>query len=110
MIFITVKFPVRPEFSEDWLELVADFTRSTRAEPGNLFFEWSRSVDDPNLFVLVEGFRDAAAGKVHVESAHFGAAVDAMSYVVAETPQIVSTEIPGSDGWGPMGEVSPRSR
>ncbi|MBB5936555.1 putative quinol monooxygenase [Streptomyces zagrosensis] len=109
MIFITVKFTVRPERAEDWLDLVADFTEATRSEPGNLFFEWSRSVTNPHQFVLVEAFRDGEAGREHVESAHFKAGTDAMSYAVAETPQIVSTEIPDMDGWGQMGEVSPRN-
>ncbi|MGA4840671.1 putative quinol monooxygenase [Streptomyces sp. G45] len=108
MIFITVKFTVRPERSDDWLDLVDDFTQATRNEPGNLFFEWSRSVDDPHQFVLVEAFRDGEAGREHVQSAHFAAAMDAMSYAIASTPQIVSTEIPDMDGWGAMGEVSPR--
>ncbi|MFI7103550.1 putative quinol monooxygenase [Streptomyces sp. NPDC050161] len=109
MIFITVKFTVRPERSDDWLTLVDDFTRETRQEPGNLFFEWSRSADDPHRFFLVEAFRDGEAGRLHVESTHFKAAMDTMSYAIATTPQIVSTEIPGSEGWGLMGEVSPRS-
>jgi quinol monooxygenase YgiN len=56
MIFITVKFKVRPEYAEDWLTLVEPFTQATRKEPGNLWFDWSRSVDDPNEFVLVEAF------------------------------------------------------
>ena len=29
-----------------------------RAEPGNLFFDWSRSVGQPNQFVLLEAFAD----------------------------------------------------
>jgi len=70
MIFITVKFKVRPEYVDGWLDLVDDFTQATRREPGNLWFEWSRSVDDPNEFVLVEAFQDDAAG-AHVGSDHF---------------------------------------
>src|SRR5215471_16752954 len=58
VIFIVVKFTVRPEYAEGWLDLVADFTTSTRAEPGNVFFEWSRSVDDPHVYVLTEGFHN----------------------------------------------------
>src|SRR5215475_4016568 len=103
MIFITVKFTVRPEHGANWLALVDDFTQATRREPGNLFFEWSRSVDNPHQFVLVEAFRDAEAGGDHVASVHFKAAMDAMSYAIAETPQIVSTEIPGLTGWDRMG-------
>ena len=66
MIFIAVKFPVRPERADEWLGLVDEFTQAVRAEPGNLFFEWSRSVEEPNTFVLLEGFRDADAGKVRL--------------------------------------------
>ncbi|WP_156727615.1 putative quinol monooxygenase [Streptomyces apocyni] len=109
MIFITVKFHVRAEYADKWLDLVDDFTRATRAEPGNLFFEWSRSVDNPHEFVLVEAFRDSEAGKAHVEAEHFKAGTEAMSYAVAETPRIVSTEIPEMDGWGAMGEVTPKT-
>lgn len=108
MIFITVKFTIRPERAEEWLDLVADFTAATRAEPGNIFFEWSRSVDSPQQFVLVEAFRDGEAGRAHVESEHFRKAMDDMSYAIATVPQIVSTEIPGMDGWGEMGETAPR--
>ena len=46
MYVIVVKFPVKPDWSDRWLDLVDSFTRSTRAEPGNLFFEWSRSVEE----------------------------------------------------------------
>ena len=79
MIFIAVRFPVRPELADQWLDLVADFTRATRAEPGNLFFDWSRSVDDPNVYTLLEGFADDEAGAVHVASDHFAAGLAAMA-------------------------------
>ncbi|MFE4515467.1 putative quinol monooxygenase [Kitasatospora sp. NPDC056783] len=108
MIFITVKFPVRPDLVDGWLDLVDEFTRATRNEPGNLFFEWSRSVEDPHEFVLVEAFRDGDAGKAHVESAHFVKAMEDLSYAVSAKPRIVSTEIPGMDGWAEMGEITPR--
>ena len=107
MIFIVVKWTVRPEYADSWLDKVADFTRDTRAEDGNLFFEWSRSVDDPNVFVLVEAFVDGAA-EAHVGSDHFKTAVAWMPDVVAETPSIVSTTIEGMTGWGEMGEVKVR--
>ena len=40
MIFITVRFPVKPEHADKWMDVVRDFTEATRAEPGNLWFEW----------------------------------------------------------------------
>ena len=47
MIFICAKWQVKPEKADQWLDLVNDFTEATRAEPGNLFFDWSRSVTTP---------------------------------------------------------------
>ncbi len=103
MIFIVVKWPVRPEHSDDWLSVVDDFTTATRGEPGNLFFEWSRSVDDPHEFVLVEAFSDDGAGP-HVNSDHFQQAMRDMRPALARTPRIISKQVDG-EGWGPMGEL-----
>ena len=108
MIFIVVKFAVRPEVADQWLTRVAPFTAATRAEPGNLFFEWSRSVDRPNQFVLIEAFRDRAAGGAHVHSDHFKAAMTWMPDVVAATPEIIHVDVPG-DGWATMAELQPRT-
>lgn len=104
MIFIVVKFTVRPESAETWLPAVESFTNATRHEPGNLWFDWSRSVDDPNQFVLLEAFdNDAAAA--HVGSDHFKAAMTLMPTMLVKTPEIVSVVVPGS-GWSEMGELT----
>ncbi|MFF5207808.1 putative quinol monooxygenase [Streptosporangium sp. NPDC000396] len=106
MIFIAVKFTVRPERSEEWLSLVDDFTQATRQEPGNVFFEWSRSVETPNQFVLLEAFASSAAGEAHVGSEHFKTAMAWMPEVIAKTPEIINVEVPG-DGWSQMAELTP---
>jgi quinol monooxygenase YgiN len=106
MILIVVKFTVRPEHDADWLDLVRDFTESTRQESGNLFFEWSRSVDTPHQFVLVEGFASGEAGVAHVTSDHFKTAMAWMPDVIATKPDIINAEIP-NEGWSLMGELTP---
>lgn len=106
MIFIVVKFTIRPDRSEGWLSLANDFTAATRQEPGNIFFEWSRSVDNPNQFVLVEAFKSSEAGAQHVSSEHFKVAMAWMPAEIAETPEIINGELPG-DGWARMGELTP---
>lgn len=103
MIFITVKWPVKPEYADQWLDLVNDFTEATRAEPGNLWFDWSRSVDDPNEYVLVEAFQDDAA-EAHVTAAHFKQAQADLPQYLVETPRIVNFQIPGED-WSRLGEM-----
>ncbi|GAA3436411.1 putative quinol monooxygenase [Kutzneria kofuensis] len=105
MIFIVVRFTVRPEHADGWLDLVADFTAATRAEPGNVFFDWSRSVDDPNVYVLTEAFRDDAA-EAHVTSEHFRKAMSELPKAIATTPQIINVTIP-QDGWSEMAELKP---
>jgi quinol monooxygenase YgiN len=107
MIFIVVKWTIRPEYADQWLDKVADFTAGTRAEPGNIFFEWNRSVEADNVFTLVEAFRDGTA-EAHVTSEHFTTAMGWMPDVVATKPSIVSTTIEGMAGWGEMAEVTPR--
>ena len=108
MIFIVVKFAVRPDVADQWLARVASFTAATRAEPGNLFFEWARSVERPHQFVLLEAFRDRAAGAAHVHSEHFQAAMAWMPDAISERPEIIHVEVPG-DGWSTMAELQPRT-
>jgi len=107
MIFIVVKFSIRPDVAEQWLARVAPFTTATRAEPGNVFFEWSRSVEKPNQFVLIEAFRNREAGEAHVHSEHFKAAMAWMPDAVSETPEIIHVEAPG-ESWSTMAELQPR--
>ncbi|MEO5875151.1 MAG: putative quinol monooxygenase, partial [Streptosporangiaceae bacterium] len=71
---------------------------------GNLWFEWSRSLEEPDTYVLVEAFQDDAAA-AHVNSAHFKAALDRMRPLVQRAPDIVSTVIEGATGWSRMGEL-----
>ena len=71
MIFITAKFKIRPEDADQWPQISADFTEATRNEPGCLWFDWSRSLADPEEYILIEAFRDGEAGGAHVQSDHF---------------------------------------
>ena len=103
MIFIVVKFLVKPEWTDRWLELVGPFTEATRQEPGNRWFDWARSGDDPHEFVLVEAFDDDAAG-AHVNSEHFQEAMRIMPQALVSTPRIISQTV-DADGWSEMGEL-----
>ncbi len=106
MIFIVVKFTIRPDKSSQWISLTEPFTLATRSEPGNVMFEWSQSTDDPHQFVLVEAFASGEAGARHVASEHFRAAMAWMPEVIARTPDIVNVEVEGT-GWSTMAELSP---
>ncbi len=104
MIFIAVKFRVLPDDADGFPEIVADFTRATRAEPGCLWFEWSRSVEDPTTYVLVEAFRDDDAGAAHVQSEHFRTAQQTLPPHLVETPRVINTTLE-QDDWSLLGEM-----
>src|ERR1043165_7891343 len=105
MIFITAKFRVRPQDADRWLDIVGAFTEATRAEPGCLWFDWSRSLDDPSEYVLVEAFRDGDAGGAHVTSAHFKQAQQELPQYLVATPKIVSQTV-DQDDWSELGEMA----
>ena len=104
MIFITAKFRIRPEDADRWPEISAEFTAATRAEPGCVFFDWSRSLDDPTEYVLVEAFVDGDAGGAHVRSEHFKAAQAALPPHLSATPQVINFDVP-QDDWSELGEM-----
>jgi len=104
MIFIAAKFKVLAEHADAWPDLSRSFTEATRAEPGNLWFDWSRSVEDPTEYVLLEAFEDDAAG-AHVQSDHFKQAQAELPAYLAETPRIINTTLESSE-WSELGEMT----
>ena len=105
LIFITAKFPVKPEHADAWPEISREFTEACNAEEGCLWFDWSRSLNDPNEYVLVEAFRDGAAGAAHVQSDHFKKATAQLPGYLEATPKIVNTTVEGTD-WSELGEMA----
>jgi quinol monooxygenase YgiN len=60
------------EGKEDRLaELIEELAPPSRAEPGSVFYQAQRSVDDPRLFYLYEQYADEAAYQEHMDSEHF---------------------------------------
>ncbi|WP_030185027.1 putative quinol monooxygenase [Streptomyces sp. NRRL S-813] len=105
MIFITAKFRVKPAHADQWPEISKEFTQATRGEPGCLWFDWARSVENPAEYVLVEAFQDEEAGVAHVNSAHFKAAQQTLPPYLAETPRIINTTVDQQD-WSLLGEMA----
>jgi len=108
MILINVKMPIRSDRIDEWLTAARQYAKDVSAEPGNVYFEWYRDIDNPNTFVAVECFTDAAAGAAHMATQHVANFMAIVPDLVAEQPQIVYVDSPSITGWGPMGEIKPR--
>ncbi len=104
MIYITVKKKLEPGTADAYLAASQAYTDATRAEPGNMFYEHYRSVDDPDTILTIEAFVDKAAGEAHVATDHFqnGVEGDAKQYI-AERPDIMYIDV-DRDGWDKMSE------
>ena len=63
MIYITLREKLKPRTADAYLAASKGFTDATRAEPGNMFYEHYRSVDDPDTILTIEAFDDAAADR-----------------------------------------------
>lgn len=105
LIFITAKFLVKPEHADAWPEISREFTQACNVEEGCLWFQWARSVGDPNEYVLVEAFKDDAAGGAHVQSDHFKQATSELPAYLQATPKIVNATVEGTK-WSELGEMA----
>ena len=52
-------------------QVIAELIPLSRAEPGILFYQANRSVEDPQLFFFYEQYVDEAGYRAHGESEHF---------------------------------------
>ena len=109
MILINLKMQIRPEKMDEWLALADSYAKDVNSEDGCLFFQFARSLTDPNEFITIEGFKDAEAGGAHVKNSHAKRFFEAAPDLVATQPQIIYIDTP-HDGFGPMGEIQPRDR
>ncbi len=85
--------------------MVEEFRAAARAEPGNGCFDWYRSSDDPNQWSVVEAFRDAEAGRVHVESDHFHAAIARLASPTPDRAGGHQRRGPTGAGWSHVSEL-----
>ena len=68
---VSAKWRAKPGKEERLKALCEEMTEPSRAEPGNVFYQAQRSLDDPQLFYLYEQYVDEAGYVAHQESEHF---------------------------------------
>jgi quinol monooxygenase YgiN len=71
MLVNAVLYTFPADKAEEAAQLLIRLRDGSRAEPGCITFDVSRSTDDPNVFVLYEEWRDQAALDEHYATEHF---------------------------------------
>lgn len=73
MIVLNVTYKCKPEMREEFLEMIMTegIDAASRAEAGNIKYDYYLPVDDENELLLVEKWRDAEALAEHSKLAHF---------------------------------------
>jgi quinol monooxygenase YgiN len=68
---VSAKWRAKEGKEERLLEVIREMTAPSRAEPGNVFYQAQRSVEDPRLFYLYEQYVDEAGYEAHMAYEHF---------------------------------------
>ena len=72
MLVLAVKFELKPEYREEFLEASLDDARgANHDEPGCLRFDVIQDEKDPNRVFFYEAYTDQAAFDAHVKAPHF---------------------------------------
>ncbi len=84
MIPVHVHVRVKPESRDAFIRATIENAEQSRREPGVAQFDAYQQADDPDQFLLVEVYRDAAAVGQHKETAHYRNWRDAVAPMMAE--------------------------
>jgi (4S)-4-hydroxy-5-phosphonooxypentane-2,3-dione isomerase len=71
VIVLVARYRAKPGRGDAVAEALREVITASRAEPGNRLYTVQRSVEDPDEFVLYEGYDDEAAVDAHRASPHF---------------------------------------
>ena len=71
MIKIVAKMPVAASKVADFKAAARELVEKSRLESGNVFYTMNVSHNNPNLFAVIECWKDQAAVDFHGETPHF---------------------------------------
>ena len=87
MIVLNVAYKCKPDMREEFLEMIITegIDVASRAEEGNIKYDYYIPVDDSDELLLLEKWQDADALKVHGGQPHFARLGELKAKYVADT-------------------------
>lgn len=96
MITFVAHVPVKPGSEEAFEAAMAEMAANVRVhEPGALFYEFSRSVEDPATYLVIEVYADEEAFKAHWRTDYIRPSVAKTRGLMAGPPQVKQYVSPG---------------
>lgn len=71
MIIIHAVSSVNPEKEQAYVEEIQSLVKASRAESGNIAYDFYKSVETEHAYIMVEVWKDQEAVAVHNSSEHF---------------------------------------
>ncbi|HEY6759931.1 MAG TPA: putative quinol monooxygenase [Baekduia sp.] len=68
---VTAKWTIKEGREQDVEDAILALIEPSRAEPGNLFYQANRDLEDPRVVLFYELYADRAAYEAHGASEHF---------------------------------------
>lgn len=98
MITFIAQLTVRPENAAAFEALMAHVTEMTRAhEPGVAYYAWSKGVDEPDTYLVVEVYRDVAAQAAHMATTWVKESLPRSAALIEGKPRIRQYVTPGAE-------------
>ena len=103
MITFIARLKVKPECAAEFEALMTFVCEQVRDhEPGVAYYAFARSVSEPDGYVVVEAYRDAAAHSAHMASAWVRESIPKASRLIEGKPDIRQYVSPGTEPISPM--------
>jgi quinol monooxygenase YgiN len=98
MITFVTRVRVRPGDAAAFEAVITEMTAKVREnEPGALHYGFGASIDEPNVYVVVEVYADEAAFKAHWETDYIRPSLARTTPLIEAPPEIRQYVSPGTE-------------
>lgn len=98
MITFIARMRVTPENAPAYEALMNHVAAMTHAhEPGVAYYAWSQSVDEPDVYVVVEVYQDVEVHAAHMASEWVRESLPKSMALIEGKPEIRQSVTPGSE-------------
>jgi quinol monooxygenase YgiN len=98
MITFIARMRVKPENAAAFEAMMTHVRDQTLAnEPGVAYYEWSKGVDEPDTYLVVEVYRDVAAQAAHMATEWVTQSLPKAASLIDGRPEIRQYVSPGTE-------------